>query len=124
MATFGGVAIFGSKVVMQAGVINPPAVQQNTYPGQNGTEELGMGLRGGYTLVSGCLGGSGPGGLAAAEAVFRSFYDDRAYTLVDTLGVSWDWVKLESFQPTGRVYRDPYGNCYRDYTAKFRHITF
>ena len=97
MATFGGVAIFGSKVVMQAGVINPPAVQQNTYPGQNGTEELSMGLRGGYTLVSGCLGGSGPGGLAAAEAVFR---------------------------PTGRVYRDPYGNCYRDYTAKFRHITF
>ncbi len=124
MATFNGANIFGLKVSMQAGVINPPATQQNTYAGLNGTEELSMGLRGGYTLVSGCLAGASPSGLAAAEAVFRSYYDDRAYQLVDNLGVTWNWVKLESFQPAGKVYRDAYGNCYRDYTAKFRHITF
>lgn len=121
MATFNGDPIFGFLKTMTT-VINPRAFQSNAYPAQNGTEELDNGLRGKFTTCAGLLFGDGPAGLAQAEAIFNSYYDGVPYVLVDNLGTSWDFVKLESFTPTGRVTRDAYNVYRRHYEARFRHL--
>jgi hypothetical protein len=121
--TFNGVPMFGSAWKMQACVINPMAVQSNDFPGLNGTEELNQGLRGAFTMVSGVLTGETAEGLNAYENLFRSYYDGRAYVLVDQFDNYWPNVKLEVFQPEDRIVRYADGSFGRRYTARFRHIS-
>ncbi len=101
--------------------MNPPAVQTNTFPAVNGLQELRLGQRDAITSVSGIIGGAI--GLDVAQSIFRSYYNNKAYVLVDTNGDSWDFIKMASFNPSGRVIRDQFtGFQYQNYTAEFRHI--
>jgi hypothetical protein len=121
MASFNGENIFGFGVVMQTAV-NPVARQQNAAPGVNGVAEIIQGQRGAYTAVSGRLNAPSPAGLAAAELTFMSYHDGIPYALVDTLGRTWLWVKLESFEPdTAPIVCDPNYGYSRRYTARFFH---
>ena len=119
--TFDGNPMFGLCMEMHAGLLNPVASQQNSYPGLNGVEELTQGLRGRFTLVKGRLGGNFPVGLGAAEAFFKSYHNGRYYYLYDQTGQLWPYVKLESFQTSGRIQTFPTGYCTRMYEARFRH---
>lgn len=117
--------IFGVAVTM-ATADNPRSAQVNAYPGLSGTEELDQGLRGRFTTVSGTLTGSDPGSLDAAEALFRSYNDGSVYVLIDNLGRAWTFVKLESFEPQGRirVMNAPGGGVIymRTYQSRFKHL--
>src|SRR4051794_16872790 len=97
MASFGGASIFGSAVSMTTSD-NPREKQLNAYFGLSGLESLDGGSRGRVTEVTGLLYGDSPAQLAGAEAVFRSFNDGTTRTLVDTLAIGWNSVRLESFQ--------------------------
>jgi hypothetical protein len=121
MSSFGGVAIFGTSVTMTT-LDNPRAKQVNSFFGISGLETLDGGARGRFTDASGVLSGSSSMMLAAAEAMFRSFNDGVARPLVDTLGTAWANVRLESFQPFGRVKQSPYGYYFRPYRARFLHL--
>jgi hypothetical protein len=122
MATFNGDFIFGVSTEIQAAVINPRAQQKNGYPGQSGVESLDQGQRGAFTLVSGRLYGVDASTLSQLIQNFRAYHNGRAYTLVDQFGNSWPWVKLESFQPEGRILRYPDGACSQKYSARFEHL--
>src|SRR4051794_12326191 len=121
MASYGGVNIFGSAVSMVTSD-NPREKQLNAFFGLSGLESLDGGLRGRSTSVTGLLVGGSPSQLASAEVLFRSFNDGAARTLIDTLGLIWASVKLESFQPIGRVRRSPGGYLFRSYRARFLHL--
>jgi hypothetical protein len=121
MPSFGGVNIFGSAVMMNTSV-NPRRSQINAFFGVNGLEAIDGGSRGGSTVASGLLYGSSASALAASEALFRSFDDGIARTLVDTFGASWAGVRLQSFQPWGRVKQSPYGYYFRPYQGRFLHL--
>ena len=121
MALFGGVNIFGTAVSM-ATADNPREKQINAYFGLSGLESLDGGLRGRVTNVTGLLYGESPLLLAGVEAHFRSFNDGQARILVDTLGTPWPNVRLESFQPQGRVRQSPSGVLFRTYQARFLHL--
>lgn len=101
---------------------NPRENQINAYFGLSGLESLDGGLRGRVTRVTGLLYGLSPTLLASAEAAFRSFNDGKARVLVDTLGVSWASVRLESFEPVGRIHQSSGGMLLRSYMAKFLHL--
>jgi hypothetical protein len=101
---------------------NPRENQLNAFFGLSGLESLDGGLRGRVTHVTGLLYGTSAPLLASAEALFRSFNDGSARTLVDTLGATWPNVRLESFQPQGRVRRSPAGVMFRSYQARFLHL--
>lgn len=121
--TFNGDAIFGSACKMMAGQINPVASQTNSYPGLNGLESLNQGKRGGRAMATGRLGGLGIAGLNAAESLFRSYHDGRAYILIDQFGNVWPFTKLDSFEQTDRVVIDPgTGWLWRPYKATFIHL--
>ncbi len=120
-ATFGGLPIFGYQLQMQT-VDNPRAHQMNAYPGLSGLESLDQGLRGRYTICAGRLAGTSLVGLAAAEETFRAFNDGSAYPLYDTRGVIWFNVKLEGFQPEGKIFAHATGGFSRRYTARFLHL--
>lgn len=121
MASFGGTNLFGTAVSMVT-ADNPREKQLNAYFGLSGLESLDGGLRGRFTQVSGLLYGVSPAGLAASESLFRSFNDGIARALVDTLGVTWTSVRLDFFQPQGRVRRSPGGMLFRAYKARFLHL--
>jgi hypothetical protein len=121
MASFGGASIFGGAVSMTT-ADNPREKQINAYFGLSGLEVLDGGLRGRVTRVTGVLAGSSSAELAAAEATFRSFNDGKTRVLVDTLGVSWTNVRLDSFEPLGRVRQSPSGLLFRSYQARFLHL--
>ncbi len=121
MPSFGGVNIFGSAVIMTTSV-NPRRSQINAFFGVNGLEAIDGGSRGATTFSSGLLYGSSAPGLAAAEALFRSFDDGIPRTLVDTFGTPWAGVRLQSFQPWGRVKQSPYGYFFRPYQGRFLHL--
>jgi hypothetical protein len=121
MASFGGVNIFGTAVSIVT-ADNPREKQINAYFGLSGLESLDGGLRGRVTHITGLLYGNSALLLAAVEAQFRSFNDGIARTLVDTLGTSWPNVRLESFQPQGRVRQSPSGVLFRAYQARFLHL--
>jgi hypothetical protein len=101
---------------------NPRENQLNAFFGLSGLESLDGGLRGRVTHVTGLLYGPSAPSLASAEALFRSFNDGIARTLVDTLGAAWPNVRLESFQPQGRVRQSPAGVMFRSYQARFLHL--
>ena len=121
MASFGGSNIFGTAVSMVT-VDNPRAKQINAYFGLSGLETLDGGSRGRITRATGLLFGQSPALLAAAEASFRSFNDGMARVLVDTLGVSWQNVRLDSFEPQGRIAQSAGGTFFRSYQARFLHL--
>lgn len=121
MPSFGGINIFGTAVSMLT-ADNPREKQLNAFFGLSGLESLDGGLRGRVTRVSGLLYGSSPLALAGAEATFRSFNDGTTRTLVDTLGVSWPSVRLEAFEPQGKVRQSPGGILFRAYQARFLHL--
>jgi hypothetical protein len=121
MPSFGGVNIFGTAVSMST-TDNPRQKQVNSFFGVGGLETLDGGSRGRFTDVSGLLYGTSALALAGAEATFRSFNDGIARILVDNFGTSWANVRLESFQPLGRVMQSPYGSYVRPYRARFLHL--
>lgn len=125
MPSLDGVAIFGLAVSM-ATADNPRSQQVNTYFGLSGLETLDGGLRGRVTAARGRLVGTTPAALASAEGTFRSYNDGAAHTLVDTFGVTWINVKLDSFEPQGRVQISNAAGggviYHRNYTARFLHL--
>jgi hypothetical protein len=121
MASFGGVNIFGTAVSMVT-ADNPREKQINAFFGLSGLETLDGGSRGRITRVTGLLFGQSPVLLASAEALFRSFNDGTTRTLIDTLGASWPNVRLESFEPLGRIRQSPAGLLLRSYQARFLHL--
>jgi hypothetical protein len=121
MPSFGGTNIFGTAVSMST-TDHPRVTQVNAYFGLNGLESLDGGMRGRVTHVTGLLLGSTPVGLATAEGSFRSFNDGIARILVDNFGTAWPSVRLEFFQPRGRVRQSPHGVFFRNYQARFFHL--
>jgi hypothetical protein len=121
MASFGGTNIFGTAVSMMT-ADNRREKQLNAYFGLSGLEGLDGGMRGRVTHVSGLLYGISPAALGSSEEGFRSFNDGVARILVDTLGVTWLNVCLDSFQPIGRVRQSPAGTLFRSYKARFLHL--
>jgi hypothetical protein len=121
MASFGGVNIFGTAVSMSTSD-NARANQLNAYFGLSGLESIDGGARGRTTSVSGLLYGSSPASLAATESQFRSFNDGVTRPLVDTLGTTWLNVRLQMFQPQGRIRQSPSGILFRAYKARFFHL--
>jgi hypothetical protein len=121
MPSFGGTFIFGTAVSMVTSD-NPRETQLNAFFGLSGLESLDGGLRGRVTQATGLLYGTSAALLANAEGLFRSFNDGIARTLVDTLGVAWPNVRLDSFQPQGRVRQSPGGVLFRSYQARFLHL--
>jgi hypothetical protein len=121
MATLGGANIFGTAVSMTT-ADNPRANQLNAFFGLSGLESLDGGMRGRVTHVTGLLYAASPASLAVAESNFRSYNDGIARPLVDTLGTTWSSVRLEFFQPQGRVRQSPAGVLFRAYKARFLHL--
>ena len=121
MPSFGAVNIFGTAVTMSTADF-PREKQINAYFGISGLEALDGGLRGRSTNVMGLLSGPVAAGLAGAEALFRSYNDGVARTLVDQFGTSWANVRLELFLPWGRVKQSPSGYYFRPYHARFLHL--
>jgi hypothetical protein len=121
MASYGGVNIFGTAVTMST-ADHPREKQVNSFFGLSGLETLDGGLRGRITEVKGLLFGPMPTALAAAESTFRSYNDGVTRNLVDTLGITWANVRLDSFQPIGRVRQSPFGFFFRAYRGRFLHL--
>ena len=121
MSSFGGTNIFGTAVSMST-ADNPRENQLNAFFGLSGLESLDGGSRGRVTHVGGLLFGFSPSSLASAEALFRSFNDGVARPLMDTLGMTWPNVRLQMFQPQGRVRQSPGGLFFRSYKARFLHL--
>lgn len=121
MPSYGGVNIFGSAVTMST-ADHPREKQVNSYFGLSGLETLDGGSRGRVTTAGGILFGRTPGVLASVESTFRSYADGLTRLLIDSLGTSWSNVRLESFQPIGRVRQSPQGVFFRSYRAQFLHL--
>lgn len=102
MVTYDGVNIFGAAVKFQH-LAHPHAQQSNAFFGVTGTQSLYGGGRGRLFLVRGLLLGATLADLNAAEAVFRSYADGLARTLVDPRGQSWPNVVFRGeFIPDSR----------------------
>jgi len=121
MPSYGGVNIFGMAMTMST-ADHPREKQVNSYFGLSGLETLDGGARGRVTEASGVLIGSTPVSLATSESTFRSYSDGLTRVLVDTLGVAWSNVRLETFQPIGRIRQSPQGVFFRTYRARFLHL--
>jgi hypothetical protein len=120
--TLDGQFVFGLTVSMVT-ADNPRGHQQNAYPGLSGIESLDQGLRGRFTTVTGRLWGYNGAGLAAAEETLRAYNDGLTHVLVDTLGRAWPYVKLETFEPQGRIQiLAGSGLVTREYVARFLHL--
>ena len=122
MASYGGVAIFGTSVSMTTSDY-PRETQVNTFFGINGLESLDGGFRGRITNVHGVLYGPSSTLLAAAEGLFRSYNDGIIRTLVDNLGTTWPNARLLTFQPIGRAKQSADGTYFRAYRAQFLHLS-
>ena len=88
MVTYDGSNIFGAAVQFQQ-LAHPNAQQINTFFGVSGTQSLYGGGRGRMFLIKGILIGTTIQDLNAAEAVFDSYADGVARTLVDPRGREW-----------------------------------
>jgi len=122
MASYGGFPIFGTAVTMTT-ADNPRECQVNSFFGINGLETLDGGFRGRITRVRGVLYGASGILLASAEGLFRSYNDGLARLLIDNLGAAWPNVRLQRFQPQGRVRRSSDGTYFRAYQAQFLHLS-
>jgi len=108
MATYNGEDIFGYAVTM-IHVLNPTAEQLNAFFGLNHQQALWGGQRGRAFEVTGLLHGADATALNNAEALYHSYIDGRARTLVDTRGRTWSSVLVKQFQPGGKVLQDNRG---------------
>ena len=88
MVTYDGSNIFGAAVQFQQ-LAHPNAQQINTFFGVSGTQSLYGGGRGRMFLIKGILVGPTMQDLNASEAVFDSYADGVARTLVDPRGRAW-----------------------------------
>jgi hypothetical protein len=119
--SYGGVNMFGTAVTMTT-ADHPREKQLNSFFGLSGLEMLDGGSRGRVTEVKGLLYGPSPLALAASESTFRSYDDGVTRNLIDSLGTNWANVRLESFQPIGRIRQSPFGVFFRAYRARFLHL--
>ena len=102
MMTYDGANIFGAAVQFQQ-VANPNAQQNNAFFGVSGTQTLFGGSRGRMFLIRGLLLGASIDDLNSAEAVFQSYADGIARTLVDPRGRTWSNVIFRGeFTPDSR----------------------
>lgn len=120
-ASFAGVPGFFGLSARLVTVDNPRGEQLNSFFGLSGLERLDGGLKGRYTLASGVLYGSNEAALAFVRESFRAKNDGLAYTLVDTAGVTWPFVVLETFEPGERILPDPRG-YFLPYKARLKHL--
>lgn len=118
--TYGGLAIFG-QAVRSTTEIAPRAVQQNTFFGLNGVEELDGGGRGGETIVTGIISGTGALGYQANWSAAAGLQDGVARQLATPDG-TFPLVILASWSPAGELTRTPAGVVQRKYRATFRHL--
>ncbi|MGC8638728.1 MAG: hypothetical protein ACP5XB_02485 [Isosphaeraceae bacterium] len=103
MITYDGANIFGAAVGFQQ-VVQPNAQQTNAFFGVSGTQSLYGGGRGRTFLIRGMLLGTTIEDINAAEAVFQSYADGTARTLVDPRGRAWPNVTFR-----GEFTADPRG---------------
>lgn len=121
MPSYGGAGIFGAAVSMTTSD-NPRECQVNSFFGINGLETLDGGFRGRITNVRGVLYGPSAVSLASAEGLFRSYNDGVARVLVDNLETAWPNVRLQNYQPIGRIRQSADGIYFRAYQAQFLHL--
>jgi hypothetical protein len=102
MITYDGANIFGAAVQLQQ-VVHRSAQQNNAFFGVSGTQSLYGGGRGRMFLVRGLLLGATIEDINSAEAVFQSYADGIARTLVDPRGRTWPNVIFRGeFTPDSR----------------------
>ena len=121
MPSFGGISIFGAAVSMATADIKRQS-QVNSFFGSTAWNCSTAASGGRVTRVRGVLYGASTLGLAGAENLFRSLNDGATRTLVDSLGMAWTNVRMQSFQPHGRVRQAPDGTFFRAYQAQFLHL--
>jgi hypothetical protein len=123
----------GEPIFQQWCTVTPPGYRRprETYGtfGLPGLEGQDCGLRGGTSTIRGTLFGAGSyygfvptNSLAAAEGLVRSYQDGQAYTFLDSLGQTWPNVKLDQFQPIGRIGQAPNGTLYRKFLVRLLHL--
>jgi hypothetical protein len=98
-------------------VDNPRSTQKTAFGGITGVDTLDLGRHGRFTEIGGLLFGEDPASLNAAIGLIRSYDDGRLYVFVDNFNNTFPYVKVDSFEPTGRVLRDPRG-YYRTYQLR------
>ena len=121
MTSFGATEIFGTDVSMSTRD-NPRENRLKASFGLSGLESLDSVSPRRVTHASGFFRGNSRSCLSSAESVFRSFNDGVTRVLIDTLGVAWVNVRLESFQLNGLVRQSPDGMLFRSYSARFFHL--
>jgi hypothetical protein len=123
LESFGGNDIFGSAVSIQR-VPHPNAEQRDEYFGVDGETTLYGGQRGNTFAIKGVFVADNIADLIATEAVFLSYADSIARTLIDPIGRVFSNVYFKGdYQP------DPAGNHFvgagvsLSYTATFFSLT-
>jgi hypothetical protein len=119
--SYNGLNIFGRAVHMRPAK-RQRAEQRLEAPGINGQGTLDMGFRGRTWHVSGVLFGIDGPSLRAAITLFESADDGHAYTLVDTYGAAWPFVKLEEIQISSDPRLDFYRGYFVQYSATFHQL--
>src|SRR5262252_8412548 len=95
--SFNGYSIFGVCVKSRRKSL-PRAHQLAAAPGANAMENTDLGHRGRHTVFAGLLWGNTKNDLVASMLAFESYQDQNAYTLVDTFGITSQYVKLEGVE--------------------------
>jgi hypothetical protein len=123
MITYNGVNIFGAATQFQH-VAHPNAQQINTFFGVSGTQTLYGGGRGRMFMIRGVLLGATLPDLNSAEALFHSYADGVARTLVDPRGQAWANVLFRGeFVPDPRGPYPTVGGWALPYRAVFHGLT-
>lgn len=119
---FDGVPIFGAICVVRTDGFSRGQQITATF-GLDGLGAQDAGDRGGTTVIVGTLVGDGLTGLAAAEALIRSYADGQPHTLTDSTGTTWQDVILRTYQPLGRLRQTPDYHLLRDYKCTLLHLS-
>ena len=110
--------MFGPAAVVRAN-INPPARTWHSFPGLNGRFTKSLGLRACRAVAQGVLTAGDEDELAILQAVFDSYLvDGGEYVLTDSLGTTWPYMILVSFERSNAVLRD-YDGVSQEYVAQF-----
>lgn len=122
MPSFAGIEGFFGLSPRIKTVDNPTAEQVNKFFGTDGREALFGGIDGRVSLAKGVLFGVNLIAHNAAVESFRAYQHLGYFTLIDTRGVTWLYVKLHSFDPEERApFLDARG-YYTPYTATLHHL--
>ncbi len=120
-ASYGGQNIFGSWVQLVTRD-QSRRKQRNMFAGVDGVESLDHGSSGRISVAIGRHVGSDMSALAALQEAVREYRDGIYRTLIDTRGVTWEYVALESFEPSGKIMWGPTGIRSQKYTMQFEHL--